>query len=73
MQEAYEAAVYHTWRSNALMTCYEPMMVDYAPTSVEILVQQAATLGAIGDEGIIDAEHWQVPRQHWNTTWLFTT
>ena len=37
VQEAYEAAVYHVWRSNTLMTCYEPMMVDYAPTSVDIL------------------------------------
>ena len=56
VQEAYEAAVYHVWRSNALMTCYEPMMVDYAPTSADILVQQAAALGALGNEGIIDAE-----------------
>ncbi len=56
VQEAYEAAVYHVWRSNTLMTCYEPMMVDYAPTSADILVQQATTLGEIGNEGIIDTE-----------------
>jgi hypothetical protein len=56
VQEAYEAAVYHVWRSNVLMTCYEPMMVDYAPASAGILVQQSEVLGEIATGGTIDAE-----------------
>jgi hypothetical protein len=45
VQEAYGAALYHVWRSNAPMTCYEPMLVDYQPTSANVLVEQAAILG----------------------------
>ncbi|MFN2299831.1 MAG: hypothetical protein ACK2UB_13370 [Anaerolineales bacterium] len=47
IQEAYAAAVYHVWRSNAPITCYEPMMVDYAPASAENVVRQADALGQI--------------------------
>ncbi len=54
VQEAYTAAVYHIWRSNAPMTCYEPMMVDYAPVSASILVQQAAALDEIAAQGTVD-------------------
>ena len=56
IQEAYEAAVYHVWRSNAPMTCYEPMVVDYAPVSAGILVQQSEVLNEIADESAIDPE-----------------
>jgi hypothetical protein len=56
IQEAFEAAVYHFWRSNAPITCYKPAMVDYAPASAELLVQQAYTLDAISDQGTIDPE-----------------
>jgi hypothetical protein len=56
VQEAYEAAVYHVWRSNALITCYEPVMVDYAPTSAGILVRQSEILGEIAVEGNLDPE-----------------
>ncbi|MBI4731411.1 MAG: twin-arginine translocation signal domain-containing protein [Chloroflexi bacterium] len=56
VQEAYGAAVYHIWRSNAPMTCYEPMIVDYAPVSAAILVQQSDVLGEIADESTIDPE-----------------
>ena len=56
IQEAYNAAVYHVWRSNALMTCYEPMMVDYAPASAGVLVQQSEVLSEIVDENSIDPE-----------------
>lgn len=54
VQEAYAAAVYHVWRSNAPMTCYEPMMVDYAPVSANILVEQAAALDEIAAQGTVD-------------------
>ena len=54
VQEAYNAAVYHVWRSNSLMTCYEPMMVDYAPVSANILVDQAAALDEIAAQGAVD-------------------
>jgi hypothetical protein len=56
VQEAYEAAVYHVWRSNALMTCYEPMIVDYAPASAGILVQQSEVLNEVADEGKLDPQ-----------------
>jgi len=56
VQEAYDAAVYHVWRSNVPMTCYEPMIVDYAPVSAEVLVQQSSALGEIADESSIDPE-----------------
>jgi hypothetical protein len=44
IQEAFSAAVYHIWRSNVPMTCYEPVMVDYAPASAGSLVQQSEAL-----------------------------
>jgi hypothetical protein len=56
IQEAFEAAVYHVWRSNAPITCYKPAMVDYAPASAELLIQQAYTLDAISSQGTIDPE-----------------
>ncbi len=54
VQEAYAAAVYHVWRSNAPITCYEPMMVDYAPSGAAALVQQAEILGDLSGQGTID-------------------
>lgn len=56
VQEAYDAAVYHVWRSNTMMTCYEPMIVDYAPVSAETLVHQTTILNEFASERIIDAE-----------------
>jgi hypothetical protein len=44
VQTAFGAAAYHIWRSNAPITCYEPMMVDYAPVTSAQLGQQAAIL-----------------------------
>jgi len=55
-QEAYAAAVYHVWRSNAPMTCYEPMIVDYAPTSAGVLVQQVEALSQAASQGSIDPQ-----------------
>jgi len=56
VQEAYGAALNHVWRSNALITCYEPMRVDYAPTSAQILVQQADALNQLAAKGSIDPQ-----------------
>ena len=56
VQEAYDAAVYHVWRSNAPMTCYEPMIVDYAPVSAGVLVQQSEVLNEIANNSAIDPE-----------------
>lgn len=55
VQEAFEAALYHVWRSNAPITCYEPVIVDYAPVSAGILVHQAEALDALAAQGTIDA------------------
>ncbi|HNT26096.1 MAG TPA: hypothetical protein PKM21_17120 [Anaerolineales bacterium] len=56
VHEAYEAAVFHVWRSNVMITCYEPVMVDYAPSSADVLVKQAELLNEIAGQGSIDAE-----------------
>jgi len=53
---AFQEATYHVWRSNAPITCYEPMIVDYSPTSSGQLTQQVALLSEIADSGDID-EH----------------
>jgi hypothetical protein len=56
VQEAYAAAVYHVWRSNAPITCYEPMFVDYAPASADTLVRQSEILTGLADQGTIDPQ-----------------
>jgi hypothetical protein len=56
VQEAYDAAVYHVWRSNTSITCYEPVIVDYAPSSASVLVQQSEVLNQIAEEGTIDPD-----------------
>jgi len=56
VQEAYAAAVYHVWRSNAPMTCYAATVVDYAPTSAGVLVQQAEALSQAASQGNIDPQ-----------------
>jgi hypothetical protein len=56
VHEAYCAAVYHVWRSNAPITCYEPMVVDYAPASADNLVHQSQILDQISEGGTIDPE-----------------
>lgn len=53
IQEAFSAAVYHIWRSNAPMTCYEPMLVDYAPAGAASLIQQSDLLTGIADGSTI--------------------
>jgi hypothetical protein len=54
VQESFEAAVYHVWRANAPITCYEPMIVDYAPSSAGVLVRQSEILDQIASQGTVD-------------------
>jgi hypothetical protein len=56
VQEAYAAAVYHIWRSNASITCYAPMMVNYVPTSATQLVQQSAILAEMAAKGDLNSD-----------------
>jgi hypothetical protein len=56
VQEAYAAAEYHVWRSNAPITCYEPMVVDYAPTSAAQLVQQSGILAEMAAKGELNSD-----------------
>jgi len=56
IQEAFSAAVYHIWRSNVPMTCYEPMMIDYAPAGAASLVRQSDALAGIADGATIAPE-----------------
>jgi hypothetical protein len=53
IQEAYTAAVYHIWRSNAPMTCYAAVRLDYAPVSANNLVLQSEILSQVGGGGTI--------------------
>jgi hypothetical protein len=54
VQEAYEAAVYHVWRSNAPITCYAPVQVNYAPLSASVLIRQVEILNGAAAGGAID-------------------
>jgi hypothetical protein len=54
VQEAYDAALYHVWRSNAPITCYEPARVEYKPASAQSLINQSEALEQIAAQGTID-------------------
>jgi hypothetical protein len=54
LQAAYDAATYHVYRSNAPITCYEPVIVDYAPTSSNELTKQADLLTEMAESGDLD-------------------
>jgi hypothetical protein len=56
VQAAFDEALYHVWRANAPMTCYEPMIVDYTPTSANQLVQQASLLAEMARGGNLDPD-----------------
>jgi hypothetical protein len=56
VQESYEAAVHHVWRSNVPITCYEPVIVDYSPVSADNLVKQSEILDQIAGQGTVDPE-----------------
>ncbi|MFN2299832.1 MAG: hypothetical protein ACK2UB_13375 [Anaerolineales bacterium] len=53
IQEAYSAAVYHVWRSNAMVTCYDMVYPDYAPDSAENLILQADVMKQLASGGTI--------------------
>ena len=53
VQDAYDAAVYHVWRSNAPITCYAPVIVNYAPVSADTLVRQSDVLSGLASQGNI--------------------
>ncbi len=54
IQEAYTAAVFHIWRSNAPLTCYIAAPPPYTPASADDLVLQAQALDAWADAGTIE-------------------
>ena len=54
LQAAYDAATYHIYRSHAPITCYEPMIVDYAPSSSDQLTTQADLLAEMADQADLD-------------------
>lgn len=55
VQTAFGAAAYHVWRSNVPITCYEPVLVDYTPTSSDQLAQQAELLAEMAESGDLDS------------------
>jgi|GEM_PF-879491 len=56
VQEAYDAAVYHVWRSNAPITCYAPVIVNYAPVSADTLVRQSELVNELASQGNINPQ-----------------
>ena len=54
VQESFGAAVYHVWRLNVPITCYTPVVVDFAPSSADVLVKQSEVLNQITAQGTID-------------------
>lgn len=56
VQLAFSGAMNHVWRANAPITCYEPVLVDYTPTSAQQLVQQAGILAELEAGDYIDQE-----------------
>jgi len=56
VQLAFSGAIYHVWRSNVPITCYEPVIIDYTPTSAQQLVQQAGILAELAESGSLEEE-----------------
>jgi hypothetical protein len=54
LQAAFGAAVYHVYRSNAPITCYEPVLIDYMPVSSSQLTQQVQILDDMAEDGNLD-------------------
>lgn len=54
VQVAFAEGAYHVWRSHAPITCYEPMLIDYTPTSADQLVRQADILAEMAQASEID-------------------
>lgn len=56
VQAAFVEATYHVWRANSPISCYEPVLIDYTPTSAAQLVQQAALLAELAGEADLDPD-----------------
>lgn len=56
IQEAYDAAIYHIWRSNVPITCYMTTGLAYTYESASILVRQSEILNQIAVNDKIDPE-----------------
>jgi hypothetical protein len=54
VQAAFDAASYHIWRSNTLITCYAPALINYSPTSSAQLVEQSAALAAMAQSSALE-------------------
>jgi hypothetical protein len=54
VQVAFTEAAHHVWRSNAPITCYEAVMMDYTPASSGQLAQQAGLLAEMAKSGDFD-------------------
>lgn len=56
IQAAFREAAYHVWRAAAPITCYEPVLIDYTPTSADQLVEQADLLAEMAESSALDAQ-----------------
>jgi hypothetical protein len=56
VQAAFGAAAYHVWRSNAPITCYEPVLIDYRPASSGQLARQLDILVEMAGDGDLDPD-----------------
>ena len=54
LNTAFGAAITHILFINAPITCYEPVVVDYTPTSSGQLAQQAGLLAEMAESGDLD-------------------
>jgi len=54
IQIAFQETSDHVWRSNSPITCYEPMMIDFTPTSRSQLTQQVSLLSELAESGEVD-------------------
>jgi hypothetical protein len=54
LNTAFGAAINHILLSNAPITCYEPVLVDYTPASSDRLAQQADLLAEMAEGGDLD-------------------
>jgi hypothetical protein len=56
VQEAYDEACYHVWRSSVPITCYITAGPLYKPESAAVLVQQSEILDQLASQGNVDPE-----------------
>jgi len=56
VQAGFVEATYHVWRANSPITCYEPVLIDYTPTSAAQLVQQAELLAELAGAAGLDPD-----------------